>query len=107
MHLHPVMSESRESLQGVGMFDDQAGKDLRSDEQIREEVHYILEQMLRVHHDDTTRFPVKVEVKRGEVELIGELPDRGTRRLVIQACGDIPSVRRVECKRLLPTSLLD
>ncbi len=101
------MKESSDSLRGVGMFDAQAGHDLRSDAQIRDEIEQTIRQMLRVQRVDPAKFPVKVTVHQGVVELEGQLPDRGTRRLIVETSGEIPSVERVDCSRLLPSSLLD
>ncbi len=100
------MTDNNE-LRGVGLLDSNAGQDGRSDEQIQAEVQRTVRQLLRVQRADPAQYSVRVEVKRGNVVLTGKLPDRGTRRLLVQFTSDIPSVHGVDCAALTPTSLLD
>ncbi|MEQ8281018.1 MAG: BON domain-containing protein [Deltaproteobacteria bacterium] len=100
------MNENNE-LRGVGLIDSDAGQDERSDAQIKDEIERTVRQLLRVQRADAEQYPVHVRVKHGKVVLTGKLPDRGTRRLLVQFTTDIPSVRGVDCSALSPTSLLD
>jgi osmotically-inducible protein OsmY len=89
------------------MFDVDAGAGLRSDKQIRTELRGTVDQVLRACGASASANRIEIRVTNGKAYLSGDLPDRGSRRLVLLAASAIPSVMHVDSSALRPTSRLD
>lgn len=99
--------EHDKELRGVGMFREDAGKSLRSDKQLEEEAQRIVQQLLKTRGHVDASWKVDASADDGRMKLEGELPDRGTRRLLILALEGMDAVASVDASKLLPTSVSD
>ena len=80
-----------------GRYGDQPLPNYQQDRLIHDQVHDAIEGALG---RQASRTPIRVEVRRGHVHLVGKVRDARARALAHRVAHDVPGVRSVSVRRL-------